>query len=125
MKYNLRGNEFTATARRLDSDSATRIKERSSTDDLDVASKKERDLEEDMLRRDTLESNHHSARRYPSYKVIKKLDQDDSFTGLWVVESTNIPLPQELSGSFTSVDQAVNAIEAFINQQKRTTENDD
>jgi hypothetical protein len=70
----------------------------------------------------------HSARAFPQFNIIKVLDPQGSWNGLYSIESKNgLPLPPELKGHFyTDPTQAITAIQNYLiarkkNEEKETT----
>jgi hypothetical protein len=85
---------------------------------------KEKDTLEDLARRETLETNHHSGRAHTKYVVTKVISPDGDFLCLYEIQSrTGKPLPKELQQQFTSVEGAVKAIKAYENRTKFEKEN--
>jgi hypothetical protein len=99
---------------------------------MDYLKQNEQDGLADQERRDIYPelSNHHSARAHPLYQVIKVLDGDGGWNGLYAIQSRGLvddtsrdspsqdkkakPLPKELDQSFTDVPTAIKAINNYI-----------
>jgi hypothetical protein len=88
-----------------------------------AALSKERDSLEDLERQSTNLTNHHSARRLKGYNVVKIIDAEGNWAGLYRVEpKAGTYLPPELQQSWTTVENAIKAVTAYLNQKKLNTQ---
>jgi hypothetical protein len=91
--------------------------------DLEVNASKESDIQADLDRELTSETNHHSARDssiVSHYAILKDIGSEGEWSGLYIVKDRKgNKLPRELDQRFTTVDFAINSVKAYINSQKQ------
>ncbi len=93
-----------------------------SEDHTELLARNEQDALE-ALERDPELSNWHQARGLESYfSIHKQMDSEGSWAGLWTIKSRIGPLPQELQGSFTDQQTAINAIKKVLELKNKEKE---
>jgi hypothetical protein len=91
-----------------------------SEEDVSVQVKNQSDMEADLDRREnSVESNWHSARRFPHYAVVKRMDANGDWDGIFTIQDRRgKPLPRELDQGFTDQGQAIKAIQNYLKSKK-------
>jgi hypothetical protein len=101
-------------------------KKHTSEEDATVIAKAQSDMEADLDRAEnSLESNWHSARKFPHFAVVKRMDAQGDWDGIFTIQDRRgKPLPRELDQGFTDQLQTIKAIQNYLNNNRRNINND-